>query len=246
MQRIYHRYAPIYGQIGQGSWSERMARWALAWLARHDVTGGSLIDWGCGEGSAAQVFAEAGWRVTGVDRSAAMLDLARPRSTAIRWLDGDLRSTRLDERADVATSFYDTLNYLATREELDQGWRTLAASIVSGGYAIVDVNTLYEYETSWDGRHTIVADTDDLLVINRLRYHATTGLARGRIVWFARDADSDYWRRASETHLQRAHTDADMRAAIAAAGLFPVDCRTPQDEPPSPTATRLIYVARKP
>ncbi|HEX6289967.1 MAG TPA: class I SAM-dependent methyltransferase [Herpetosiphonaceae bacterium] len=248
MRGIYEAYAPIYRQMNQGAWSERMARWTLGWLAARGVAEGRVVDWGCGDGAAAVSFAQAGWHVQGIDRSRAMLALARRRpqpAGRIAWHEADLCSAPVEQPGELATAFYDTLNYLTSIADLGTAWRTLARSIVRGGYVIADVNTPYEYTTAWTGQYVITADRDDLLVLNRLRYAADTRLATGRIIWFAREAASDIWQRGSETHRQRAHSDDEMLAAIEQAGLKLVERRTPQDEPPHPAATRLIYIAQK-
>lgn len=241
---MYDSYAPIYRLINQGAWSERMARWTLAWLRERGVTHGRVIDWGCGDGAAAVVFAAAGWHVTGIDRSERMLALARERDSRIDWRGGDLTQGADVAPGTLATAFYDTLNYLASPVALRAGWRTMGESVTHGGYIVADVNTPYEYESGWNDRDVITADTDDALVLNRLRYDSTTRLAQGRIIWFARES-RDEWRRGEETHTQRAHTDEEMVAAIAAAGLRLIARLTPAGEAPTLTATRLIYIARK-
>ena len=251
MQGIYAAYAPIYLRINQGAWSERLARWTLDWLRERAIVGGRVVDWGCGDGAAAVHFAEAGWQVQGLDRSRQMLALARRRQQppGIIWREGDLTredAQPVDPLGDIATAFYDTLNYLTTIEDLQAGWWTLARSIRPGGFVIADLNTPYEYETAWRAQHEITADTEDVLVLNQLRYAADVRIATGRITWFVRDAASDLWQQGSETHRQRAHSDDEVIAAIEGAGLELVGRYTPQNEPPQPTSTRLIYVARRP
>ncbi|MDP9312536.1 MAG: class I SAM-dependent methyltransferase [Chloroflexota bacterium] len=250
MRVMYQRYAPIYRRMNQGAWSERMAYWTLAWLRARGVDSGQLVDWGCGDGAAAVVFANAGWQVLGIDQSPTMLQLAAQRTPkevpTLRWERGDLRRTWAGNPGGLATAFYDTLNYLATLADLQAAWHTLAHSVQAGGYVVVDVNTPYEYATAWTGQHVITADTDDVLVINRLRYNARSGIARGRVVWFAREDADEQWRRGAETHIQRAHTDAEMVSAIEQAGLSLLERHTPHGAEPSATSTRLIYIAHKP
>lgn len=251
MQGIYAAYAPIYLRINQGAWSERLARWTLDWLCERGIVAGRVVDWGCGDGAAAVLFAEAGWQVQGIDRSRQMLVLARGRRQppGIVWREGDLcreSAPPIDPPGDVATAFYDTLNYLTSVEDLQVGWQTLARSIRPGGVVIADLNTPYEYETAWRGQYAITADTEDVLVSNHLRYAADVRIATGRITWFVRDVDSDLWQQGAETHRQRAHSDDEIVAALEGAGLELVGRYTPQNLPPHPAATRLIYVARRP
>lgn len=253
MREMYSAYAPIYQRINQSAWGAFMASWTLDWLRAQQINPAPaqrrMIDWGCGEGTAALLFAAAGWQVTGIDRSAAMLDLARQQALAagitIDWRDGDLREKLEMQPGMLATALYDTLNYLTSRVDLLAGWRSLADSISSGGYVVADVNTPHEYETAWNGRHTVTADSDDMLVTNWLRYNQRTRLAHGRILWFAREPQGERWQRGVETHRQRAHNDAEMRAAITQAGLHLVELSTPQGTPATTDATRLIYIARK-
>jgi len=246
MRPIYRSYAPIYRRSGQTVWGEYMARWTLAMLAERGVEPGTLVDWGCGDGAAAAIFAAAGWAVVGVDSSPAMLALARERRLpGARWLEADIRDADVDLGATLATAFFDTLNYVLSVEDLAAAWRTIAASLAPGGYAVADLNTPYEYAVAWNGRYTVTADTEDVLVVNRLRYNATQGIARGRIIWFARDERRNSWQRGSETHLQRAHTDAELAAAIEGAGLELVGRHTPAGGAPGPASPRIIYVARK-
>src|SRR5215216_3533074 len=92
---IYEAYAPIYDAIGQGRFSARMAAWALAWLAECGVhQPARVLDLACGTGEAALVFAAAGCEVAGVDRSAAMLEIARGKARGagydITFIQGDM------------------------------------------------------------------------------------------------------------------------------------------------------------
>lgn len=247
MPQTDDEYAAICERIGADSWSASVAAWTINWLAARNIAPADMIDWGCGTGAAARTFAAHGWRVTGIDVSDAMLALARKHTLpdrSVEWRKGDLRQPVDVQPATLATAFYDTLNDLADPADFRAAWRTIAATLVPGGYAIVDLQTPYAYATEWRGQPVMMADTDDVLALNRLRYNARSGLARRHIVWFAREAD-DHWRRGAETHVQRAHTDDEVAAAIVEAGLTLVERQTPQGAAPTATATRLIYVAQK-
>src|SRR5262249_42676426 len=73
------------------------------WLAAHDSQVERVLDLACGTGVAALVFAEAGKRVVGIDRSAAMLMIARGKARDaghdLSFVLGDIRKlTTKDER----------------------------------------------------------------------------------------------------------------------------------------------------
>src|SRR5215510_9469447 len=65
--------AYVFG--GELTFSRRMSRWILRTLCQGHV--GRMLDVACGAGEAVRVFHEAGWQAFGLDRSEAMLELAR-------------------------------------------------------------------------------------------------------------------------------------------------------------------------
>src|SRR5215212_1049777 len=267
---IYTAYAPIYDAIGQGQFSARMAAWALAWLAeRGTEQPARVLDLACGTGEAALVFAAAGCDVIGVDQSAAMLDIAigkaRYAGYDVAFLRGDIRELPMeDERPtmnhrrshidalssfvlrpssfDLVTCFYDSMNYLIDDSDLDRVCAGVAAALRPGGFLIFDLNTATEYAT-WDERDSVTHDGRDCMVYNQLSYDLDACLATGRIVWFVRELDR--WWRGEETHVERAWSDDEVRAALASAGLVLVGRYDPTGGVAAEDAPRLVYVARR-
>ncbi|GAC1354011.1 MAG: class I SAM-dependent methyltransferase [Herpetosiphon sp.] len=241
---MYKQYAPVYERIGQAAWSVRMAAWALDWLQDHGVEIRRVADWGCGTGAAAEVFARSGYEVVGIDGSAAMLKLARARgSLGVRWIKGDLGATIVEPPAQLVTCFFDTLNYLATTEALTQAWKCMAQSLVPGGYAIADVLTPAAYAQEWNEQDRIVADSDDVFVLQRLQHDPLLRVGTGRIIWFVRTERG--WVRGEEVHRQRSHSDAELVKAITDAGLHVVERVVPDGNRPDEHSTRVIYVTQK-
>lgn len=75
-----------------------------------ELTPGTALDAGCGEGAEAIWLATRGWRVTAVDISAAALDrvAARrgPAAERVDWVEADLSTWQPDGRFDLVTTFY--------------------------------------------------------------------------------------------------------------------------------------------
>jgi len=268
-QAIYEAYAPIYDAIGQGQFSTRMAAWALARLAENDIRPAHVLDLACGTGEAALAFAATGCEVAGVDRSAAMLEIARGKARdagyKIEFLHGDMRELPIeaerlqtkDQRSqantftsfvfrpssfDLVTCFFDSMNYLVDDGDLDRVYAGVARLLRSGGYLLFDLNTAAEYAT-WDERDCVTHDGRDCLVYNQLNYDPDARLARGRIVWFVRELDR--WWRGEETHVERAWGDDEVRAALAGAGLALVGRYDLTGGIAAEDSLRVIYVARR-
>jgi SAM-dependent methyltransferase len=266
---IYEAYAPIYDAIGQGLFSARMATWALAWLAERGIQPARVLDLACGTGEVALVFAAAGCEVAGVDRSAAMLEIARgkARDTGydVEFIRGDMRELPTEDQRpkandqrsqpnalssfvvrpssfDLATCFYDSLNYLIDDGDLDRVCASIARVLHPGGYMVFDLNTAAEYAT-WNGRDSVTHDGRDCLVYNNLSYDSDACLATGRIVWFVRELDR--WWRGEETHIERAWSDDEVRAALTGAGLALVGRYDSTGGVAAEDATRVVYVARR-
>ena len=75
------------------SWDPARVDTAFYLSLATELSVASIIDIGCGTGAITCELAQRGHRVTGVDPSPTMLDVARNRdgSQLVRWVDGDAR-----------------------------------------------------------------------------------------------------------------------------------------------------------
>jgi ubiquinone/menaquinone biosynthesis C-methylase UbiE len=81
---IYYAYAPFYDGSGQIRFAVLFAHYLLGdILPRHPVAGRRVLDLACGTGTLALILADAGWQVIGIDRSPAMLAIARNRAQTV-------------------------------------------------------------------------------------------------------------------------------------------------------------------
>ena len=98
-----------------------------------DRPAGDAVDVGTGTGRHATWLAERGHRVTGVDTSRAMLDVARSRAPELEWIEADLRDLPLaDESADLVVCGL-TLSHLPTLD----GIAELARILRPGGRLVI-------------------------------------------------------------------------------------------------------------
>lgn len=108
---------------------------------------GGLLELGCGSGRVLLPCAEAadGGPVAGVDRSPAMLELARRRVAAeglagrVELVEGDLRSVRLGRRFPLVTIPFRTLFHLRTDDDWLAATATVHAHLADGGLLAGDV-----------------------------------------------------------------------------------------------------------
>jgi len=99
-----------------------------------DLTPGTALDAGAGEGADALWLAERGWQVTAVDASQTALDRGAAQAAArgldVTWQQADLRTWRPPARYDLVTSHY-------LHAEGGRGWAWLADAVAPGGTLLV-------------------------------------------------------------------------------------------------------------
>lgn len=112
---LYQRHAAAWDRMrSPGSLFER------PWLDRFlklVPAGGSILDLGCGAGMPiAGYLIEQGYRVTGVDSSAPLLDLSRQRFSGQEWILGDVRRVDLGGRFDGVLA-WDSFFHLSPEDQ---------------------------------------------------------------------------------------------------------------------------------
>lgn len=94
---LYDRNAPAWESLRGTTLTEQP--WLAAFLAAMPPAGKEILDIGCGSGvPIAHHLIGQGYRVTGVDGSAALIARARATFPDHRWIVADMRTLSLDER----------------------------------------------------------------------------------------------------------------------------------------------------
>lgn len=100
----------------------------------------TVIDLGCGTGNHANLLAQNGYQVLGVDRSEAMLAIAQNSEIPgrLRFLPGDIRNLQLSESFDAAISLFHVMCYLYKNEDLQLAFQNVSRHLHKGGVFIFD------------------------------------------------------------------------------------------------------------
>lgn len=108
---------------------------------------------GCGAGNIEYTLKKH-FDVTGVDASETMLKRARRRNPEVSYVQGDMRTVRLDETFDAVT-ILDSEVYMHTTDELRAGFATAYTHLVPGGCFL----TLVEYTAEDFVQNKITSET---------------------------------------------------------------------------------------
>lgn len=157
-----HQYDALYGEKNYAAECD-----AAEELFRRHATGPThtVLDLGCGTGTHALIFARRGYAVTGVDRSPAMLDIARRKAvdaaarlagTPPAFVEGDVRTVQLGRTFDAVLMLFAVLGYQTSDADVAAAMRTVASHLRPGGLFVCDV---------WFGPAVLAIGTSDRLKV---------------------------------------------------------------------------------
>lgn len=250
--KIYDRLADVYDRGGWESYSRRMFPYLEKVLRRYRFQGKNVAELACGTGTLAIALARQGYRVVGVDRSEAMLRVAREKAVragaSVSFLRQDIRRLKVDDPADLATCFFDSMNYLLSYGDLVKTFCGVQRALKPDGLFVFDMNTPVGLAGQWDA-HDGSRDLGDIAIIGSSRFDPKAMLGTIRITVFRKISSggvSSLYEKFSEDHTERAYPDEEVRSALKEARLNPLagyDCMTFRK--PNKATGRILYVARK-
>jgi SAM-dependent methyltransferase len=211
---VYDRWQKTYGK----DFSELILPRLLDTMRTHRISGATMADLACGTGTLAILMARRGWRVTGVDASAGMIERAEakaaPSRLPVSFLRQDMRSFRLPREVHMVTSFFDSLNHILSPSGLAGVFRRVHAALRPGGWFVFDMNNDLCFSLLWT-KSELVAHDDFLLELEN-SYDRGAGLAECRVTLTDRTGEQ-----APQTEIvrERLYTSPAVREALTAAGF---------------------------
>lgn len=114
-------------------------------IAKHaEKPPATMLDIGCGTGRHALALTKRGYRVTGVDLSAAMLEIARAASKNLElgirpeFVQGDARDFSIGRRFDAAIMMFAVIGYLSSNADVLAGLRNIRSHLEDGALFLCD------------------------------------------------------------------------------------------------------------
>lgn len=109
-QTLYGSDLAYVHDVAFGGWARDAAPFVLARMREAGIEEGRVVDLGCGSGIWAAELLDAGYEVTGVDASAAMLALARERAPGATFAEDSLHDAKLPPCVAI-TAIGECVNY---------------------------------------------------------------------------------------------------------------------------------------
>jgi predicted TPR repeat methyltransferase len=234
---VYSRLAGVYDQIVvdpcHGAWAAFLDE---LW----DGGVRTVLDLCCGTGLLAAELVALGYRVTGVDASEPMLELARGRlGRDASLVRASLPELPIDGAFDAAVSTFDGFNYL-NPDELRQTLSVLASRLRPSGWLVFDLHT--DAMMAFTIENPVVAgeSAGNGFVIEST-VDAGTRICETTIE-VVRPRDGEPF---SERHRQYFHTDSDIGGALERAGFEVVRvCDEYSSRPLDARSLRATWISR--
>jgi SAM-dependent methyltransferase len=107
-------------------------------LQRYGISGQELLEFGSGTGRHGCLLAQRGYRVHGLERSAAMVAAAQ-RVTGFSCQQGDITTTQLERRFDAILALFHVVSYQTTNSAVQAVFANAAQHLEPGGLFLFDV-----------------------------------------------------------------------------------------------------------
>ncbi|MGA2471264.1 MAG: class I SAM-dependent methyltransferase [Solirubrobacteraceae bacterium] len=235
----YNHFARVY-DAAMDDPRPKSAR-VISLVQRYHPGASSLLELGCGTGAMLVGLGGIG-RLTGIDRSPQMLEIAAAKAPAARLIEGDISAFDLGERFDVVICVFDTLNHLTRFEQWQALFACTRAHLHDGGLFVFDVNTVEKLRdiaqfAPWStqiGATTVIQNVEPPL----------DGLSIWNVWIVEQDADGSYighHERIGELGVEL----PQIEAALDTAGFTVLERRDETGAPPTEGSDRVHFAARR-
>ncbi len=242
----YGAFAPVYDRMMHDVDRNAWTAYLDGFLKEHGAH--TVLDCACGTGAMAIALYKLGYHVTGNDVSADMLMEARNNAfkagaKGVIFICEDMRKLKLHKPVDALIAVCDGVNYLTGAKDAESFFRHAADCLKPGGLLLFDVSSPYKFRHVL-GTNTFTEETEEYAYIWKNNYDPKTRLCEMDLTGFIKNGAQ--YDRFHETHLQRAHTETELKRALIYAGFGTVAVYEAfTRKPPKQNSERFQFVAIK-
>ncbi len=143
--RFSYYYDDIFSELNYTDW--------LYFIEPYLKKESNILDLACGSGTLAILLKLKGYNVEGLDLSSSIIDIAKEKAKmhhlTIPFYVDDMTSFQLNKKYDVITCFFDSVNFLKNKEQLNKLFENVYNHLNDDGLFIFDVfskNLLNDYK----------------------------------------------------------------------------------------------------
>ncbi len=247
----YEAIAPVYDAFTAHHDYELWLSQLMPKLEAHGIASHRLLDVACGTGKSFIPMLEKGWEVTACDISPKMVAIAREKvGDRAKLAVADMRKLPVFGDFDVVFCLDDAVNYLLSTEELERALTGMRRNLGPDGLLMFDVNTLEAYRHFFAEEVVVEREGKKLIWKGLTDPDASPGSIAEASFEVEPLEGSGGQAIPPELHRERHFPEAEVRAAMAVAGLECLDVyghhhdAIPQQPLDEVAHTKGVYIAR--
>jgi SAM-dependent methyltransferase len=186
-----------------------------------------VLDVCCGSGHVTTELVRRGFRVTGVDSSAGLIEILRRQLPYLELYVRDVRHLGISGPYDGALSTFDSLNHILSLEDLHAVFSGVYGALGAGGLFVFDMNLEEAY--ALDLHQWTVNIRHDSVGLSRGLYDPVTHTAHTELIWFTQTGSQNCWQRRQSIVEERCYEKQDILQALQFAGFRGIEMRAAVD-----------------
>ena len=241
-------YDKLMGENKYAGWKDLIAEV----IEKYRIPKTLCLDVACGTGNISKLLIELGFKVVGVDISQEMIAIARQKFPDEVFICADSRYFGLARNygaglglggIDFAVSFYDSLNYLLSDEDILQTFKSVNRNLEPGAIFLFDMNPMVHIKVAQKFKPRVFEDDDMYSVF---RFGGEDRLWTLDIDFFIKE-DTDHYRLVKERHIERGYDKKDIVPLLKQANFKVLEVRKEYKiyEDGKEHLSRLYFIAQK-
>jgi len=136
---VFRNYSKYYNLLYKDKDYSLETSYIIDLLKKYTPNAKSILELGCGTGKHANILAENGYSILGIDTSKTMLNEAKKlSSSSVTFELGDVRNFRAKQKFDAVISLFHVASYQTTNDDLINYFKTAKAHLDRDGIFIFD------------------------------------------------------------------------------------------------------------
>jgi len=217
----YEAFAAVYDALMDDFDYPAWAEYYVQLMAGMGVIPKKICECACGTGSLTVEFASQGMRVTGVDLSEKMLELAQKKArlngVQAMFVCQDMCALQLPRPVEAILCTCDGVNYLTDEDRVRTFFERVRASLKKGGVFAFDISSPHKIRNVL-GNGFFGEERDEVAYLWANRFDESDQTVTMDLTFFVHEGDELY-RRFSETHVQKAHDPERLRQILEETGF---------------------------
>ena len=212
-----HVYDLMMDDVPYADWAQHY----LTLLDKYGASKGKCVECACGTGRLTVPLQKAGMKMTGVDLSSQMLEIAmqraREQGCLIPFIHQNMCDLTVPSRVNAVLCTCDGVNYLTDKKQLSSFFAAAFKALKPGGVLLFDVSTPHKLrDVLGNGTRTYVSDSYSYIWNNM--YSSKSARLQLDLTIFVKKENGLY-EKLEEKQVQRAHSRDELTEALLQSGF---------------------------